>query len=72
MHVCDIMKPKKKSKTLVMFLAAPPSAYINPATCDDVDLSSVDLGDMVTASQLYFYSVILVVSSQVMENMMKM
>ena len=44
-HVGDIRKPKKKSKTEVLFVAAPPSAYINPTTCDDVDLSNVDLGN---------------------------
>ena len=44
-HVGDVRKPKKKSKTEVLFVAAPPSAYINPATCDDVDLSNVDFGD---------------------------
>ena len=29
----------------MLFVAAPPSAYINPTTCDDVDLSNVDIGN---------------------------
>ena len=44
-HMGDIRKPKKKSKTECLFVAAPPSAYTDPATFDGADLSNIDLGE---------------------------
>ena len=45
LHMGDIRKPKKKSKTECLFVAAPPSAYTDPATFDGADLSNIDLGE---------------------------
>ena len=44
-HVGDINKPDKPSKTEILFVAAPPSAYKDPASYDSKDLSNINLGD---------------------------
>ena len=45
-HVGDVRNPDKKSKTEVLFVAAPPATYTNnPSTYDDKDLSNIDLGN---------------------------
>jgi len=36
---------EKASKTEILFVAAPPSTYIDPNSYDNIDLSNIDLGD---------------------------
>ena len=43
-HVGDVSFPDKKSKTEVLFVAAPPSTYANPSSYDNRDLSNIELG----------------------------
>ena len=43
-HVGDVSLPDKKSKTEVLFVAAPPSVYKDPSTYDNRDLSNIPLG----------------------------
>ena len=43
-HVGDERLPDKKSKTEVLFVAAPPSTYNDPSTFDNTDLSNIKLG----------------------------
>ena len=43
-HVGDERCPEKKSKTECLFVAAPPSAYNDPSSYDNADLSNIKLG----------------------------
>ena len=43
-HTGDVRDPEKKSKTEILFVAAPPSTYKDPTTFDNVDLGVIPLG----------------------------
>ena len=43
-HVGDVRTPEKKSKTEVLFVAAPARCYQDKSSYDNADLSNVDLG----------------------------
>ena len=43
-HFGDERYPEKKTKTECLFVAAPPSAYKDSSSYDNVDLSSINLG----------------------------
>ena len=43
-HTGDVCFPDKKSKTEVLFVAAPPSTYKDPSTYDNRDVSNIELG----------------------------
>ena len=43
-HTGDVREPEKKSKTEILFVAAPPSTYKDPTTFDNVDLGVIPLG----------------------------
>ena len=44
-HVGDRAQPDKPSKTEVLFVAAAPPTYDDRITCDDTDLSDIELGN---------------------------
>ena len=43
-HTGDVRDPEKKSKTKILFVAAPLSTYKDPTTYDNVDLGVIPLG----------------------------
>ena len=43
-HTGDVRDPEKKSKTEILFVAAPLSTYTDPTTYDNVDLGVIPLG----------------------------
>ena len=44
-HAGDRRSPEKPSKTEVLFVAAPPTVYSNPASYDGTDLTEISLGN---------------------------
>ena len=44
-HTGDERKPDKKSKTEILFVAAPPSSYKDPGTFDNLNLGVIPLGN---------------------------